>query len=350
MKNQSKLVHLSSNSKQEFKIAAHDLNNLLNNVLNSVELLKERLSNDHSEIKLVEYIEKNSLLASEIVQQISNSNSTNAIQKTEINLIEIIEDIVELSREKSDIPIIVEVNLNGDNNSIWGNVIEIKRVLFNLILNAQETAENSKINIHIKNNNDSIKINIIDKGKGIPQNLIHKIFDEGFSTKPNNTSRGLGLSIVKKIVENHSGKIEVSNNKDKGAKFVLCFPIYHRSKKDIQYTKKKVLIAEDDAFQREVLKDLLTAMKINVFTASNGIEALEVYTSTKPDLLFIDEMMPGMTGTECTEKIREMDKNSQIVLVTGSNLDERKMLSKVTKILKKPYNFEMVRSTLEELL
>ena len=88
--------------------------------------------------------------------------------------------------------------------------------------------------------------------------------------------------------------------------------------------------------------------KLNVFTASNGVEALDLYMSTKPDLLFIDESMPGMTGLECTKKIREFDTTSQIVLVTGS--DNEITAGSVTKVLRKPYNFEMIKSTLRDLL
>ena len=100
----------------------------------------------------------------------------------------------------------------------------------------------------------------------------------------------------------------------------------------------------------EVLKDLLQSMKINVFTASTGTEALDLFVSTNPDLLFIDETMPGMSGLQCSERIKQLDQDSQIVLVTGADIDEEHLRGTVSKILKKPYSFNSIKSTLSELL
>jgi len=351
MKKQTTKPHFSEASQKELKVAAHDINNLLNNILNGVELLKEKLNDDVLSQTLVNHIEKNTLLATEIVQQISYSDSNAVYKKAELNLFQIINDTIELFEKKSNESIKIEFDFSDKHYPIWGNYIDIKRVLLNLIINAQEAIRDKpKVKVKIEDIKESIKISVSDNGPGISQKIVNHIFEEGFSTKSEKSKSGLGLSIVKNIVQNHSGRIEVISNEAIGTTFELYFPIYYNDKKNKQFEKKKVLIAEDDEFQREVLKDLLIAMKINVFTASNGIDALDLYMSTKPDLMFIDETMPGMTGIECTEKIRETDKVSQIVLVTGSNIDENSLNNKISKVLKKPYNFEMVRSTLNELL
>ena len=82
-------------------------------------------------------------------------------------------------------------------------------------------------------------------------------------------------------MDDHNGLIEVKSGKNSGTTFELLFPAYILKNNDKNIENKKVIIAEDDEFQREVLKDLLKSLKLNVFTASNGIEALELYISTK---------------------------------------------------------------------
>ncbi len=136
----------------------------------------------------------------------------------------------------------------------------------------------------------------------------------------------------------------------KRSTFELFFPKNIIEEEQIDYTNKSVLIAEDDDFQREVLKDLLKTLKFNVFTASNGLEALNTIISTSPDLLFIDENMPGMSGVQCSEKIREKNKELPIVLVTGANIEKNMFEAKISKVLKKPYTFDMIKSTIKELL
>jgi len=350
----SKLYYNSNESKslqQKLKVAAHDVNNLLSNVLNGLELLKENSLNSES-IEIFNHIEKNTLLASQIIHQISYGNFTEPIISENINLIDIINESFELLGDNSNIQFNLEFNCSKDEFVILGNYTEIKRVFLNLFINAKEASDNKLIiNVFVeKFKNDLLKVSIADNGKGISADVLHKIFHDNFSTKSKQKQRGLGLSIVKSIMESHSGKIIVSSKENEGTIFDLYFPLNYKTKKKIDYSDKRVLIAEDDDFQREVLKELLSSMKFNVFTASNGIEALDVLISANPDLLFIDDNMPGMSGVECSEKIRENNNFLPIVLVTGSSFEKNLLPNQISKVLRKPYTFEMVLSTLDELL
>ena len=116
------------------------------------------------------------------------------------------------------------------------------------------------------------------------------------------------------------------------------------------YDNKIVVVAEDDNFQREIMSDLLKSMRINVFTASDGIEALELFYSTKPDLLLIDDKMPGMSGLECIKKIRTENKAAKIVLVTGATEGKTYPEDDSLSVLNKPYNFDQIKVLLNELL
>ena len=332
----------------------YDLNNLLHNILTGIELLKDKINDSEYAVKVVKNIEQNTVLASEILNQFSSGNTSINNEKSRISLNKIIVETVELVGRDSKNLIVLE-GLKKE-NFIWGNFTDIKRVILNLIKNAREaTANNSLITIKLEsyfdnNNLELSRIVIADNGSGIREENLNKLFEEGFSTKSGSEQRGLGLSIVKNIIDDHNGFIDVSSQLGEGTLIKISFPSYKNDLVLNKFENKKVIIAEDDEFQREVLKDLLKSLKFKVFTASNGIEALELFASTKPDLLFIDDNMPGMTGLECTRKIKELENKSPIVLVTGSNIAESKLETGVSKILKKPYSFEMVESTIQELL
>jgi CheY-like chemotaxis protein len=344
-------INNASALEEKFKVAAHDLNNLLNNVLAGIEILKENFKNNNAD-KIFNHIEKNTLLASQIIQQLSFNDNVSSKIKTTVNVVDIIEETIELLDNDTNQQLNFEFNNNKEEFNIWGNYTEIKRALLNLIVNAKEASDNKgSINLNISNTEENfVKIGITDNGSGIPSNLIGKIFDKEFSTKSNATQRGYGLSIVKEIIDDHKGKINVFANESIGTTFELYFPKNKIEEEQLDYTSKNVVIAEDDDFQREVLKDLLKTLKFNVFTASNGLEALNTIISTSPDLLFIDENMPGMSGVQCSEKIRENNKELPIVLVTGATIEKNIFEAKISKVLKKPYTFDMIQSTIKELL
>ncbi len=339
-------THLPKQTK--LQAAAHDLNNLLNNILSSTELLKDKIGEDITLLQLIKQIELSSKFATDIVGQLQNKTTNSSEDKLQFDLQEVIAEVIQLSEQSNKNRINFE--FDDSDHTIFGNPTDIKKIILNLIVNAEE-ANSLKPFIDIKINrieDNKILLQISDDGKGIPKELHERIFEKGFSTKKNKSNKGIGLSIVKKILDEHNSTISVHSKIDVGTTFRIMFPASKNISKS--YSNKKVLIAEDDKFQREVLKDLIRSMKLNVFTASNGTEALELFISERPDLLFIDESMPEMSGMDCSKKIREIDTQSPIVLVTGLNLENNNLNQDITKVLKKPYNFEAVKNTITELL
>lgn len=342
---------------RSIKTAAHDLNNLLNNVLNAVELLKDSLENDLKLFNITSHLEKNALLASEIVNQLSDTKDISLNNKSTINLLTLIQDVKQIIQKENSTNLNIEILSDKNTHTIIGYPTEIKRLLLNLISNAVEAGTDNtavKIVLHQSEefkskNKNFISLIVSDNGPGIPSEYLNNIFEEGYTTKNKSNNRGLGLSIVKSIADKHSAEIEVHSEENLGTSFSILFPPADGAiQKKLEH--KKILIAEDDKFQREVLKDLLQSMKIDVFTASTGVEALDLFISTNPDLLFIDETMPEMSGLQCLEKIREIGTVSPIVLVTGADIEEKDIEGKVSKILRKPYSFNSVKTTLMDLL
>jgi len=338
----------------EIKNVAHDLNNLLNNIINGIDLIKESVDNNPKTEKILTNIKENSNLASNLLLQLTSPVTKKNNYKSTVHLNDLVNNVIDgIGNDRSNI-LNVKFVSNAKDDKILGNQTELKRALINLLVNAQEAANNQTeisitLNPALVDGLEFLTISIIDNGKGIPQNDILKIFDEGFSSKEKGDSRGLGLAIVKKIVKDHSGTVNVKSILNKGTTFQLSFPKNFLKRNIKKLKNKTVLLAEDDSFQREVLKDLLNSLNINVLSSINGIEALDMIKNTNIDLLIIDKIMPLMDGEECISEIRKLNYSFPIVLTSGSDIDEATELN-VSRILNKPYNFEMIQTTLLELL
>ncbi|MBK7978707.1 MAG: hybrid sensor histidine kinase/response regulator [Ignavibacteriae bacterium] len=338
----------SNNTKADLQKVKHDLSNILNNILSAVDLLSDETNKNGKSALLIKSIKKNTILASSLISSFSNTQNS---YKEILSLAKVVQEAIELFQIETHQRNIIFIN-NAKNDCIMGNILDINRIILNLVKNSIEADGNAQITIELNNyDQDLIEISINDSGPGIHPDNLDNIFDLGFSSKKNeNMDHGYGLSIVKELVHELSGSISVNSQLDKGTSFKIIFPL----KKTIKHSKifydKTIIIGEDDPFQMEVLKDLLSSLGIKIFSASNGIEILTLLKSVKPDLIIIDKFMPVMDGIECIKNIKRNEMHFPIILTSGSDLEKIKDEINVEEILLKPYSFESVQNILERLL
>ncbi len=352
---------------KQLRIIAHDLNNILTNISSGVQLARNNIDDKLQVSNLLQHIENNTEKAAEIVNDILTKDEQPEIKKNKINLETIIDETIISVKDSLSKETEIDFKANAFNDNIFANHTDIYRVILNLIINANDAIEGKgKISIELSNWKDSLKkpidrryieyvlVSVKDNGKGIERENLSKIFTEGFSTKQNSTKkRGLGLAIIKEIIEKHDGFIKVESKKNKGTTFKIFIPTLTKENEKLSFQKQTIIIAEDDSFQREVLKDLVASMNLKVLTALNGIDVLNYYNREKIDLIIVDKNMPEMDGLECINEIRRTDSNIPIILSTGSSYDELKdeiKKNRISHILKKPYSFETIQNLLLELL
>jgi len=351
---------------KQLRIIAHDLNNILTNISSGVQLARNNIDDKLQVSNLLKHIENNTEKAAEIVNDILTKDETSKIKKNKISLETIIDETIISLKDSLSKEIQIEFSPNALNDNVYANHTDIYRVILNLIVNANDAIEGKgKISVELRNWKDSSKnpvdgryieyalITIKDNGKGIDKKNLSKIFNEGFSTKANSAKKsGLGLAIIKEIIEEHDGFIKVDSKKNKGTTFKIFIPTLTKDNEKLSFHKQTVIIAEDDSFQREVLKDLVGSMNLKVLTALNGIDVLNYYNREKIDLIIVDKNMPEMDGIECINEIRRTDSKIPIILSTGISFEELK--DEVTKnrisLLKKPYSFETIQNLLLDLL
>ncbi len=344
---------MSEDFSKSSKHFAHDLNNILTRILNTVELIKRKTGNSAEVTGLLNNIESSAYIASELVEDALGTAARNNSLSRRINLNSITNDVVRTFLNQWREQISFQLDLFPQLNAVYGKYTDFYRIFLNLITNSVEAIDGTgEIEISTKNIGDSIQIIINDTGKGIPREIIPHIFEDNFSTKTNNDSRGVGLAIVKKIIDNYHGALSINSEIGKGTLISIVLPALIRRDISTELEKKTILIAEDEDILLELLSELLQSCNYDVLTARNGTEALNKIKSESIDLLLIDQKMPGMNGTDCINEIRKSNTLLPIILVTGSQFanGSSNTISGINKIIKKPYNFEELLTVINEFL
>jgi CheY-like chemotaxis protein len=200
-------------------------------------------------------------------------------------------------------------------------------------------------------------VSIEDTGVGIPDDKKDSIFDPFFTTK-GPQSRGLGLSVAYGIINRHRGTIKVDSITDQGTAFTIKLPL---SKKTVEAKiikpipeeerKARILVIEDEVDMRELLKDILTDKGHKVETVSNGMEGVKLFEKKKFDLVFTDLVMPRMSGWEVAEKIKGINKDAPVFLITGWDVELKDSEMKengVDFFIKKPFNMDHIFNVIQE--
>ena len=336
------------------KHLAHDLNNIFTRILNSIDLLKKKITNIETVLPILNNIESGTYLASEMIDDTFGGTS-NKITKRKINLNSIIADIVRSYSLQQKDKVNFHLTLDKNLKLVNGKYSDFYRVILNLIINSIE-AINTIGTIGVKTCNleseDKIQITVSDNGRGIEEQFLSQVFNEEYSTKKKNKISGVGLSIVKEIVENHDGTISVSSEAGKGSEFIITLNSAPMFQNNQVQNGKTILIAEDEDILRDLLTELLQSYDYTILTASNGIEVLDILKMRTPDLLIIDRKMPEMDGITCLQEIKQAGCILPIVLASGSpsEFDESLPINLVSKIINKPYNFEELLSLVKELI
>ena len=223
--------------------------------------------------------------------------------------------------------------------SFVGDSIKLKQVMINILYNAIKfSPDRSNISISTSRNEDTINISIADEGPGVDPSIMDRIFERYFQGENVKSEYlggvGLGLTVARRLTELHDGNIVVENLKNKGACFSVLIPQQELVKqhdeaghndRSFDFTGEtlaglRVLVVDDNSVNRELISAMIADMGAEIFTATNGEDALEKALSIRPDVILMDLMMPVMGGIEATRRIKSNPEISKtpVIAVTAS--------------------------------
>jgi signal transduction histidine kinase len=269
-----------------------------------------------------------------------------------------------------NISLINKACVNENDVQILCDETKLIQVLTNLIGNALKFTHHGTVSFGCTVKGTELEFFVKDTGIGIPAEMHIKIF-ERFRQVENSSTRqyggsGLGLSISKAYIEILGGKIWLHSEPDKGSTFFFTIPYKKVVKSPIHEIQvipgpkiekgliKTILIAEDEDSNFMLLEALMEDMNISIIRAINGIEAVELCSSSKKiDLVLMDIKMPMMDGFEATRKIRKFNTSLPIIAQTAftSEADKREaIVCGCNDFITKPIRNELVISKVSEYL
>ena len=266
------------------------------------------------------------------------------------------------------------------NKTVLCDTPRLNRVLLNLISNAFKfTPAGGSVTVTLKQlggNEEKgyYELRVKDTGMGMTPEFAKKVFAayERDRSVSNIQGTGLGMSITKSIVELMGGTIEVQTELGKGTEFIVRvdFPILEdteedeieeaETQRDIDFSKVKLLLVEDNEVNREIASLILTEFGFGLDTAENGKIAYEKVAASKPgdyDCVLMDIQMPVMNGYEATKKIRELQNKRlaqiPIIAMTANSFNEDVQAAKeagMNSHIAKPLDVQKMIETLTEVL
>ncbi|MCF8272278.1 MAG: response regulator [Flavobacteriaceae bacterium] len=279
------------------------------------------------------------------------------INKIEANKVEIEPESFNLKKKINNI-ILALNNSALDNNTklhleyqkglpenFIADQLKISQILINLIGNSIKFTKDGDIWIRVNKINEendifNLRFEVEDNGIGISQEKQENMF-ESFSQGSIQINRkyggtGLGLSIVKGLIEILKGKIYLKSELDKGSTFYFEIPLKYTDQeivetapkqfnetKELDLTKVKVLVVEDNKINQMITKKILTKMELNCDVVDNGESAVDMVKTNNYDIVLMDIHMPGISGIEATKIIRTFDKQLTIFALTAVTIEDK---------------------------
>jgi len=350
---------------------AHNFNNILGIILGRSQLLQRHLDKPDLLESGLNIIEKAAKDGSELTMRLRDSirvrKAPSRLRMLDIN--EVISDVLDFTKnrwkdEAQAKDIIIDVKTSfAQLPLIAGNPSELREVFINLVHNSLDAMpKGGLIHINTAVAGDVISVTFSDNGQGMSEEVKDQVFDPFFTTKTHQET-GLGMSLSYNLLSQHGGKIYVESAEGEGSTFTLLLPI--RSASETPETKKgnasahdnieaaNILLVDDDEKIRDLFFDLLTLYKHDVGLASNGKEALDLFSAGSYDMVITDLEMPGMSGLELASHIKQIDPKMPVLLLTGwaPQAEEDRMKEGVVDFeLLKPCDLDLLLETVTKAI
>ncbi len=365
---------------------SHDIRTPLNGIMGMLDIAEYYSDDIDKQTECRKKVREASSILLELVNDVLDRSKLESgdinLEHVSFNLVDIVKSsyssIYKLAEDRNIE--IIENDCEVKHLNLIGSPLHLKRIMINIITNAiKYNKDNGKIYITCKETNFDGKIATIeficqDTGIGMSEQFVKHIFEpfsqENQNARTSYAGTGLGMSIVKGIIESMGGNISVESQKGVGTTFDVTIPfeVDEDTKKNDstndeskEYSIKglNILVAEDNDMNMEIAKFLLEENGAKVIEAHDGKEAVDIFTKSSfgdIDAILMDVMMPVLNGHEATKIIRSLnrkDNNIPIIAMTANAFVEDKINAKeagMNEHISKPFDSKRVIKTIAVLV
>jgi two-component system cell cycle sensor histidine kinase/response regulator CckA len=360
---------------------AHDFNNLLTAILGYSQLLAGRLAARPDLRKNVEEIRRAGERAAALTRQLLAFSRNQVLQPQVVDLNAVVADVENMLRRLIGENIELVTVLRSESGRVLVDPGQLEQVIVNLAVNAHdampaggrllfETADVALDSPAADRHpgarpGPGVLMTVSDTGVGMDAETRSHIFEPFFTTKERGKGTGLGLSTVYGIVEQSGGHIEVASEPGQGTTFKIYFPLADGGQEsppaeaaeqdEAAEGSGTVLVFEDDAALRELVRAVLESAGYTVLDAPNVTAALELAGSHAGtiDLVLTDVIMPGMSGPEVAARLASTRPEARVLYISGYSRDvisQRSLLPSGVPLLEKPFTVEGLLQKVREVL
>jgi signal transduction histidine kinase len=321
-----------SRLKDEFLATmSHELRTPLNAIFGWITLLRTRRLDEPTQERALETIERNARAQKRLIEDLLDVSrivtGKVALELVTVDPRRVVEAALETmhpAAQTKGLKIVPLLDINA--GTVRGDFARLQQVVCNLLSNAIKfTDAGGHIEVCLARRSDEVEISVADSGQGIKPEFLPLVFDR-FRQEDGSISRrhgglGLGLAIVRHLVELHAGSVEAqSAGEGRGARFVVRLPVREagllprpsETTGGVMVTPSmlmgvRLLVVDDDPGARELISGMLAGFGADVSVAENGRAALTSLLAQPPDVLIADLGMPEMDGFTLIEQVRALD-------------------------------------------
>jgi signal transduction histidine kinase len=313
---------------------AHDFNNLLNVIQGSMDLLL-LTSSDDSVRRRVAVAKSACARGAKLTSQLLAFARNQTLDLRPLSIGALFDNVVELSKPLLGSGIEVSTYVVDGADLVAADANQMEMALLNLAINARDAMEGqgtlifrasvSSMAPNALPAGDYVKIEVLDNGPGMPEEVAAKVFEPFFTTKGVGKGTGLGLSQVYGMAQQSGGAAFARSVEGKGATIEIWLPRALAQIEESPVAKSdtpelgglRVLLIEDDDLVRAGMADALVSFGCEVRHAVCGEDGIVELERERPDVLLTDYLMPGMTGAELAAKARALHPGLPVLVATG---------------------------------
>ncbi len=351
---------------------AHEINNPLASILVNMEMLLSE-AKDPAQLESLTAIKTETDRAAQIVRNLLTYVRGQGSTRTVLDLRDAVRGAVALRRNQLlNSQIQVDVQLPSEPVLVSGNKVNLQQVLMNLLMNAEQAIRSHRgrgsLWVRLTAGEGLGVITVEDDGPGIAPELLSRVFDPFYTTKPEGEGTGLGLSVSAGIVADHQGRISAAERPGGGARFTVELPLHEGGQRvapedpvrpliagSAPVERGRILLLDDEPDIRRSVSRYLTKTGWQVDLADSGEEGLRLLGLGEYSVVLCDLRMPGMSGHEFYRRLQSLGSPAvdRLVFMTGDVLSpeaSRFLQEAARPVLSKPFTLNDLAEILGQVV